>query len=168
MFGPGCWYLSVHKLSEIGMNAQTCHCRLWVDAVFIYIFQQGQNKVGLSNSEVAQYRNLHRYEWKQEIHTGLWWWNGFGLLWKNNASVLLPLHEMCKTVASSDVQIVCIGWKCVLWSFFFRFIKFLNVDFFFGSINFSCFCSSFHYQTWYPILCFFFLINLKRIKLCVN
>jgi hypothetical protein len=47
------------------------HCRLWIDAVFIYVFQQGQNKVGLSSSEVAQHITLHRYEWKQEVRTDL-------------------------------------------------------------------------------------------------
>jgi len=95
------------------------HCWLWIDAVFIYVFRQGKNKVWLSNSEVAQYITLHRYEWKQEVHTDLWWWNGFGLLWKDSACVLLPLREMFKTVVFSDAQIVCIGWICVLWSFFF-------------------------------------------------
>ena len=106
-------------------------CWLWIDAVFVYVFRQGQNKVGLSNSEVAQYITLHRYEWKQEVHTDLWWWNGFGLLWESSASVLLPLHEMFKTVAFSNAQIVCIGWICVLWSVFFRIYCILVRRFFF-------------------------------------
>lgn len=117
------------------------HCRLWID-VFIYVFQQGQNKVGLSNSEVAQYIILHRYEWKQEVHTDFWWWNDFGLLWKKSASVLLPSREMFKTVAFSVVRIVCIGWICVQWSFFSDLLYFER-SIFFGSVNFSCFCSSF-------------------------
>jgi len=47
------------------------HCQLWIDAVFIYVFRQVQNKAGLSSSEVAQYITLHRYKWKQEVHTDL-------------------------------------------------------------------------------------------------
>lgn len=59
------------------MNAQTRDdiCRAGslsiVDSCSLYLFQQGQNNVGLNNSEVAQYITLHRYEWKQEVHTDL-------------------------------------------------------------------------------------------------
>jgi hypothetical protein len=47
------------------------HCRLWIGALFIYVFKQGQNEVWLSKSEVAHYITLHRYEWKQEVPTDL-------------------------------------------------------------------------------------------------
>ena len=49
------------------ISAALCHSRLWIDAVFIYVIQQ----VGPNKGEVAQFITLHRYEWKQEVHTDL-------------------------------------------------------------------------------------------------
>lgn len=121
------------------------HCRLWIGTVFIYVFQQGQNNVWLSKSEVAQYITLHRYEWKQDVHTDLWWWNGFGLLWKNSVSVLFPLRKMFKTVAFPMHKYFVLA-EFVYNDQFFQIFCILERRFFFGSINFSCFCSSFHCQ----------------------
>jgi hypothetical protein len=70
--------------------------------------------------------------------------------------VVLPSREMFETVAFSDAQLVCIGWICVQWSFFFQIYCILERRFFFGSINFSCFCSSFHCQLWDTRFCGFF------------